>query len=390
MMREAVIVGAARTPVGKARGALASVPAHKLGALVVNEAIRRAGVEAGDVEELLFGNLFANEYSNIARVIALESVLPERTPALTLDRQCASSLSAFAIASALIVSGQADILVAGGVESDSRRTYVMEKPTAAYQIAPPQWVTFRSAPVDADNISMIETAENVADKLGLTREECDRFTAESHRKAAAAWEAGYFDSQVVPVEVPGRKGEVTVFSKDESIREGTSVETLAKLRPIVREGGIVTAGNSSPMNDGAGAIVVMEKEKAKSLGLPILGKFIANAAVGLDPKVMGLGPVYAVRKLMEKTERALSDIDLIEMNEAFAAQSVGCIRELDMDEDKLNVNGGAIALGHPLAGTGAILLTKLVYELARRDKQSGIVTFCAAGGQGVAVLIERE
>jgi acetyl-CoA C-acetyltransferase len=389
-MREAVIVGAARTPVGKVRGTLAPVPAHKLGSLVVNEAIKRAGIDPSDVEELYFGNLFASDYANIARVVALDSVLPESTPAVRLDRQCASSLSAFAIASAIIMAGQADTLVAGGVESDSRRAYVMEKPTSAYQVAPPRWATYRSAPVDADNISMIETAENVADMFGITREACDAFSVESHRKAAEAWKAGYFDSQVVPVEIPGRKGEVTVFSKDESIREGTSMETLAKLPPIVRKDGVVTAGNSSPMNDGAGAVVVMEKEKAKSLGLPILGKFVANAAVGLDPKVMGLGPVYAVRKLLEKTGRTLSDIDLIEMNEAFAAQSVGCIRELDMDVEKLNVNGGAIALGHPLAGTGAILITKLVYELARLDKQSGIVTFCAAGGQGVAVLIERE
>jgi acetyl-CoA C-acetyltransferase len=389
-MREAVIVGAARTPVGKARGALAPVPAHKIGSLVVNEAIKRAGIDPGDVDELLFGNLFANEYCNVARVVALDSVLPQETPALTLDRQCASSLSAFAIGSALIMSGQADTLVVGGVESDSRRTYVMEKPIAAYQMAPPQWITFRSAPVDADNISMIETAENVAGQFGLTREACDRFAVESHRKAAAAWKAGRFDSQIVPVEVPGPKGEITIFSKDESIREGTSMETLAKLRPLVKKDGVVTAGNSSPMNDGAGAIVVMEKEKAKSLGLTICGKFVANAAVGLDPKVMGLGPIYAVRKLMEKTGRTLADIDLIEMNEAFASQSVACINGLDMDEEKLNVNGGAIALGHPLAGTGAILLTKLVYELERQDKQSGIVTFCAAGGQGVAVLIERE
>jgi acetyl-CoA C-acetyltransferase len=361
-----------------------------LGAVVINEAIKRASIAPADVEEVIFGNLFANEYGNLARVVTLESDLPETTPAITLDRQCASSLSAFVIASAMIVSGQADTLIAGGVESDSRRTYVMEKPTAAYQMAPPQWVTLNIAAAQEDNISMIQTAENVAEKLGLTREECDKFAVESHRKATEAWEEGRFDSQIVPVEVPGRMNEVTVFSKDESIRPDTSMETLAKLRPIVKPGGVVTAGNSSPMNDGAGAIVVMEKEKAKSLGLPILGKFVANAAAGLDPKIMGLGPVYAIRKLMEKTGRTLNDIDLIEMNEAFASQSVGCIHELNMDESKLNVNGGAIALGHPLAGTGAILITKLIYELARQNKQSGIVTFCAAGGQGVAVLIERE
>jgi acetyl-CoA C-acetyltransferase len=266
----------------------------------------------------------------------------------------------------------------------------MEKAQAAWQMQPPQWSELKIAATKEDNISMLETADNVAALLCITRAECDAFAVESHKKAAAAWDEGRFDSQVVPVEVPVRKGDPIVFAKDECIRPDASVDSLGKLRPIVSPEGVTTAGNSSPQNDGAGAIVVMEKEKAKALGLKIWGKFVANAAVGLDPKVMGLGPVYAIRKLMEKTGRILGDVDLIEMNEAFAAQSLGCIKELGMDTAKLNDNGGAIALGHPLAATGAILLTKMVYELERADKESGIITFCAAGGQGVAVLIERE
>ena len=389
-MREAVIAGAARTPVGKARGALASVPAHELGVLAVNEAVKRAGIDPAEVDELIFGNLFAAEYANMARVVGLASVLPEGTPALTLNRQCASSLTAFSIAAAMIVSGQADVVVTGGAESDSRRPYVMEKASQAWQMAPPKWAALRAAPVDEDNVSMLETAENVASMFGITREECDAFSVESHRKAAAAWDAGRFDSQIVPVGVRGAKGQVSLFEKDESLRPGTDMEGLARLRPIIREDGVVTAGNSSPMNDGAGAVVVVEKSKAKALGLKVYAKFTAHAAAGLDPKLMGLGPVHAVRKLLEEAGRALGDIDLIEMNEAFASQSIGCIRELGMDTEKLNVNGGAIALGHPLAATGSILLTKMVYELERSGKQSGIVTFCAAGGQGVAVLIERE
>jgi acetyl-CoA C-acetyltransferase len=382
-------VGAARTPVGKARGALASVPAHKLGAAALREALNRAGVDGANVDEVIFGNLFANEYCNLARVVTLEAGLPYSIPAFTVDRQCASSLSALVLASALVVSGQAEIVVAGGVESDSRRSYVMEKPTAAYQMTPPQWCNLRTAPIDEDAISMVETAENVAEKYGVSREDCDRFAVESHRRAAAAWDAGRFDSQVIPVEVQAGKGATTLFSRDESIRPDTNMEGLAKLRPVLKTGKVVTAGNSSPMNDGAGALVVMEKEKAKELGLKIWGKFVAGAAAGLDPKYMGYGPVEATRKLLNRTGMNLNDIDLIEMNEAFASQSVACLHALDIDVSKLNVNGGAIALGHPLAGTGAILVTKLLYELERRNAGNGLVTFCTAGGQGVSVLLER-
>lgn len=389
-MREAVIVSAVRTPVGKCRGALATVPAHELGALVVREAVKRANINPNKIEDVLFGNLMANEYANIARIVSLEAGLPYSVPGFTIDRQCASSLTAFVLASALIQSGQADVLVAGGVESDSRRTYIMEKPTMGYQIAPPQWANILSAAKSEDCINMGLTAENLAEKYGITRGECDEFAVESHRKSALAWDSGKFDSQILPIEVALGKGKTMIFEKDEALRSGTTTEILSKLRPVFKAEGIVTAGNSSPMSDGAGAIVVMEKEKAKSLGLTILGKFIACATVGVDPKYMGYGPVAATEKLLKQTGRTINDIDLIEMNEAFAAQSIVCINELGIDVSKLNVNGGAISLGHPLAGTGAILITKLVYEMAHSGKSSGIVTFCVGGGQGVSVLIEKE
>lgn len=388
-MREAVIVSAVRTPVGKCRGALAPVPAHKLGALAVREAVRRAGIDPIEIDDVLFGNLMANEYANIARIVALEAGLPYSVPGITLDRQCASSLSAFAFAAALIATGQADVLVAGGVESDSRRCYVMEKPTMAYQNQPPQWANIVSAATPEDSISMGLTAENLGEKYGITREECDAFAVESHKKAAAAWDAGRFDEQIIPVEVPMGKGKTLVVEKDEPLRPDTNMETLVKLRSVFKPDGIVTAGNSSPMSDGAGAVVVMAKEKAEALGLPILAKFSAAATAGVDPKLMGYGPVAATQKLLGQTRRTLDSIDLIEMNEAFAAQSLVCIRELGINTDKLNVNGGALALGHPLAGTGAILITKLVYEMLRTGLESGLVTFCAGGGQGVSVLLEN-
>jgi acetyl-CoA C-acetyltransferase len=343
------------------------------------------------VDEVLFGNLFATDYGNIARVVALEAGLPVSTPAATLNRQCATSLTAFAMGAAMIAAGQADTLVVGGVESDSRRPYVMEKPTAAYQMQPPQWARLMVAARPEDNVSMIETAEIVAERCSVSREDCDAFAVESHRRAAAAWGQGLFDSQVAPVEVPGPKGQPpSVFKKDESLRPDTTMEALAKLRPLVKEGGAVTAGNSSPMNDGAGALVIMERERAKSLGLTVWGRFAGNAAVGLEPREMGLGPSLAVPKLLAAAGRRLGDVDLVEMNEAFASQSVACARALGLDPARLNVNGGAIALGHPLAATGAILVTKLVHEMARRGAGCGVVTFCAAGGQGVAVLVDRE
>lgn len=389
MKREAVIVAAARTPVGKCRGALAPVKAQTLGALTVKEVIRRSGVEPESIDDVVFANLFNTEAANMARVVALEAGLPYSVPALTIDRQCASSLNSMAYAAAMIEAGHADIIIAGGVESDSRRNYIVPKADVLYQVTPPQpMVSGYCAPGEL-GVNMGTTAENVAERYGITRQECDEFALWSHQKAAKAWENGYFDSQIVPVEVDKGKGKVYVVTKDESVRADTTPEALAALKPAFKKDGIVTSGNSSPMSDGAGAAVVMGREIAESYGYKAMYKIKGFAFAGVDPLIMGIGPVEATRKLFKKTGMSFSDIDLIEMNEAFASQSLACIRELNMPVDKLNVNGGAIALGHPLAGTGGVLLTKMFYELERRGLGTGLISFCIGGGQGAAAIIER-
>jgi acetyl-CoA acetyltransferase family protein len=389
-VREAVIVSAVRTPVGKFRGSLASVSAHDLGALVVKEAVKRANINPEEIDEVIFGNLMNHEINNMGRMVGLTAGLPISVPGITLDRQCASGLNAIAYASMFIQGGFADIIVAGGVESDSTRTYTMEKPTVAYQFAPPKWAVVHVAP-DPINLSMGMTAENVGAKFNLTREQCDEFAVRSHQRAAKAWDLGYFDEQVIPVEVSLRKGKTMVVSKDETIRPDTSIEGLAKVPLAFKKPGegIVTAGNSSPLCDGASAVVVMERKKAESLGLEILAKFVSYAAVGVDPVIMGTGPIAATKKLFKQTGLTMDDIDLIEMNEAFATQSLACIKELNMPMEKLNVNGGALALGHPMGATGSILVTKLCYELKRRNLKRGLISFCVGGGQGVAAIIER-
>lgn len=386
-MREAVIVSAVRTPVGRCRGAMAPVKAWELGALTVKEAVNRAGIEPKGVDEIIFGNLLNSDCVNMARVVGLAAGLPIEVPGITLNRQCSSGINAIAYAAALIQAGYGDVMVAGGVESDSTRCYIMDRPTEAYQMRPPSWTVPMSAPKDVD-VPMGITAENLAKKYGLTRQECDEFAVESHKKASFAWDNGYFDEQIIPVTVKTRKNEL-LFTKDESLRPDCNLASLAKLPPAFIEDGIVTAGNSSPMSDGSGAVVVMERQKAEALGLKIWAKITSFAAVGVEPSIMGIGPVYATQKLLKNVGMSLNDIDLIEMNEAFAAQSIACIRELHMNTEKLNVNGGALALGHPLAGTGGILAVKLVYELERRNLGTGLITFCVGGGQGFSALLER-
>ncbi len=386
-MREAVIVSAVRTPVGRVGGALAPVPAEDLGALVVREAVRRAAIDPKEIDEVIFSNLMNTNVNNMGRMVALKAGLPIEVPGIAVDRQCGASLNAFAYAAILIQSGYADIVVAGGVESDSRRNYVMDKAEKPYQVMPPSWSQIRVVPPEYGTDSMVETAENIARQYGIKREECDEFSVLSHQKAAKAWEDGAFDDQIIPVEVRQRKSTLVV-EKDEVLRPETSMETLGRLSPVMGEG-VVTAGNSSPMSDGAGAVVVIEKQKAKEMGLEILGTFRSYAAAGVEPRIMGTGPVAATRKLMRKSGMTMADFDLIEMNEAFASQSIACVRELGISMDRLNVNGGAIALGHPLAGTGAILITKMVYELERRNLSTGLITFCCGGGQGVSAVIER-
>ena len=388
MKREAVIVSAVRTPVGRCRGALAAVGAPELGALVIAEAVRRAGLQGEEVEEVIFGNLGNNDSANLARVVTLQAGLPFTVPAITIDRQCSSGLNAIAIGALMIEAGEADIVVAGGTESDSNRPHLMEKARVAYQVAPPQWLVRRTAP-GALNVSMGTTAENLGRKYHITREECDAFALESHRKAAAAQAAGRFDEQMIPVTVPGKRGKTTVVDRDECVRPESTMETLGSLPTAFEPDGVCTAGNSSPMSDGAGAVVLMDRETAEKKGLEPLAVLRGFAVTGCDPSIMGIGPVEAIRKVLRKTGLTLEEMDLIELNEAFATQSIACIRELGLDMDKVNVNGGALALGHPLAGTGAILTAKLLYELKRRRARYGLVAFCMAGGQGGAAVFER-
>ena len=388
MKREAVIVSAVRTPVGRCRGALAAVGAPELGALVIAEAVRRAGLQGEEVEEVIFGNLGNNDSANLARVVTLQAGLPFTVPAITIDRQCSSGLNAIAIGALMIEAGEADIVVAGGTESDSNRPHLMEKARVAYQVAPPQWLVRRTAP-GALTVSMGTTAENLGRKYHITREECDAFALESHRKAAAAQAAGRFDAQMIPVTVPGKRGKTTVVDRDECVRPESTMETLGSLPTAFEPDGVCTAGNSSPMSDGAGAVVLMDRETAEKKGLEPLAVFRGFAVTGCDPSIMGIGPVEAIRKVLRKTGLTLEEMDLIELNEAFATQSIACIRELGLDMDKVNVNGGALALGHPLAGTGAILTAKLLYELKRRRARYGLVAFCMAGGQGGAAVFER-
>lgn len=388
MKREAVIVSAVRTPVGRCRGALAAVGAPELGALVIAEAVRRAGLQGEEVEEVIFGNLGNNDSANLARVVTLQAGLPFTVPAITIDRQCSSGLNAIAIGALMIEAGEADIVVAGGTESDSNRPHLMEKARVAYQVAPPQWLVRRTAP-GALNVSMGTTAENLGRKYHITREECDAFALESHRKAAAAQAAGRFDAQMIPVTVPGKRGKTTVVDRDECVRPESTMETLGRLPTAFEPDGVCTAGNSSPMSDGAGGVVLMDRETAEKKGLEPLAVFRGFAVTGCEPSIMGIGPVEAIRKVLRKTGLTLEEMDLIELNEAFATQSIACIRELGLDMDKVNVNGGALALGHPLAGTGAILTAKLLYELKRRRARYGLVAFCMAGGQGGAAVFER-
>lgn len=391
-MRRTAIVAAVRTPVGRIRGALADVPAHRMAALVIGEAVRRAGIDPASIDEVIYGNLYAHDIANMARYAALEGGLPITVPAMTVDRRCGTSLTAVSLADALIRAGDAECILAGGVESDSNRPFVLMQQHRLHDMAAP---TFRGktmlAPEEIGNPPMGMTAENLADKYGITRQECDAFAVDSHRKAVEAWDDDRFREQLVPVMIKdAKKGTSTLVDTDGVFRRDCTMETLAKLKPAFRPNGVGTAGNSSPNSDGASAVLLMEESRAKALGCPILGYVAGFASAGVDPNIMGIGPVYATRKLLKKTGLSLADMDVIEMNEAFAAQSLACIRELDMDVSKLNPNGGAIALGHPLAATGGILVAKMVYELRRRDAERGLITFCCGGGQGVALIVTRS
>lgn len=389
MNRDPVIVSAVRTAIGRAGGTLASVPAHIYGAEVVKEAINRAKVKPEMIDDVIMGNVLSGG-GNIARLTALQTGLSQDLPGLTVDRQCGSGLNAIGVAAAMIKAGEGDVYVVGGIESMSRAPYLMDRAERAYSNVPPQFRKSQLSPEEIGNPPMGITAENLVEKYSITREEQDEFAYESQQKMARAVEEGYFEEQIVPIQVPVRRGEPITFDKDEHPRPETTLEDLAKLPAVFKKDGSVTAGSSSGLNDAASALVVMSREKAEQLDLEILGVVRSTAVAGVDPNIMGIGPVPATEKVLENLELSLDDMDLIELNEAFAAQVLACMRELPYDRDKLNVNGGAISHGHPLGATGAILATKAVYELKRTNGRYALITACIGGGQGIATVIERE
>ncbi|MCI8991946.1 MAG: thiolase family protein [Eubacterium sp.] len=389
-MREAVITAAVRTPVGKAKGCYTNLQPEELGAVAIKELLKRTNIEPCEIDDVIYSTCRNLDIAIPGHMIGLQAGLPLEIPGFAVDRGCASSLTGFAIASSMIQTGIYDTVIVGGVEHSTRGIYKMHPAPQAFSMAPPSWVEDKITPPEYENLGMGETAERIAQEYGLTREMCDEFSVLSHKRAAAAWADHRFDEQIVPVEIKDRKKGTITITQDESVRPDCSMAGLAKLRPSFRKDGIVTAGNSSGFVDASAAVMVMEKEKAKSLGLPILARFKDCAAIGVQPQIMGIGPAKATEKLLKRNKMTLADIDLIELNEAFASQTLACLKELNLNMDKVNVNGGAIALGHPFGATGAFLLTKLVYEMQRTNAEAGIVTFCIGGGQGYSVLLDRE
>jgi acetyl-CoA C-acetyltransferase len=391
MSREAVIISAVRTPIAKYSGALKEYEGYELGGIVVKEAVKRAGINPEEITEVYMG-LAEGAPGNTGRVIALEADLPETVPGIQLDRQCASGLEAINIAAAMIESGHGDVYVAGGAESMTTNPYFMKKiskPSRYYPL--PEFFTVLMSPPKVGNPDMGVTAENVLEKHPLTREQLDEFAYESHKKAITAIDAGAFKEQIVPVPFRDRKKKGEMFDTDESPRRDVSIESMAALRPVFKKDGIVTAGNSCPTNDGAAAVVVVSAEKAKELGATPLLKVVDFASVGLDPHYMGLGPIGAVRKLLDKTGVSIDEVEVFEINEAFASQALISCEELGLPMDRVNPNGGAIALGHALGATGAVLTTKAAYWMKDHPegKKYAIVTLCVGGGEGSAALFAR-
>ena len=403
-MSQAYLVGGVRTPVGRYGGALSSVRPDDLAALVVREAVARAGVDPADVDEVVLGNAngAGEENRNVARMAWLLAGFPEHVPGITVNRLCASGMSAIALASAMVRAGEADLVVAGGVESMSRAPWVMAKPDRAF--AKPgesfdtaigwRFVNERFATGDLSRggkttFSMPETAEEVARVDGISRADADAFAARSHERAIAAIAAGRFRDEIVPVEVRGRKGAVSLVEEDEGPRPGTTPEVLAALRPVVAGGAVVTAGNSSTLNDGASAIVVASERAVERYGLAPRARITASASVGCAPEIMGIGPVPATDRVLERAGWSLGDVGAVELNEAFASQSLACVRRLGLDESIVNRDGGAIALGHPLGSSGSRIVVTLLGRMEREGVDRGLATMCVGVGQGTAMLVER-
>lgn len=389
--RDVVIVGAARTAIAKENGALKLVPPETMASIVMKEAVARSGVDPTLIDEVIFGHCLGAA-GCIGRMALLRAGLPMEIPAITIDRQCGSGATAVNLAAIHIKAGVGDIYLAGGVESMTRMPYLLEKPSAAFQRVAPKFTHRPLSPEEIGDPPMGITAENVAERYNIPREEQDEMGYQSQVKAAKALQEGRFKDQIVPVVIPQKKGDPIVFQVDEHPRPGTTLEALAKLPPAFKKGGTVTAGTSSGINDGAGALVVTSAAKAKELGLKPLVKVVAVGSGGVDPNIMGMGPVPATRKALAMAGLTIDQMDVIEINEAFAAQAIACSRELGIDwrnMEKVNPNGGAIALGHPIAGSLAILVIKCLYELRRTGGRYGLITACCGGGQGVATIIEN-
>jgi acetyl-CoA C-acetyltransferase len=391
--REAVIISAARTPTGKFMGALKDFKATQLGALVVREAVRRAGVPPEEVDEVIMGCVVqAGLGQNPARQAALGAGIPFGVSAVTINKVCGSGLKSVMMAAQGIQLGDAEVVVAGGMESMSNAPYLLTKAREGYRMG-------NGALVDSmindglwcafENYHMGNTGEVVAERYGVNRQDQDEYALGSHRKAAAAIKAGKFKDEILPVEIPQKKGAALVFDTDESVREDSTIEALAKLKPAFKEGGTVTAGNAPGVNDGASALVVTSLERARALGVEPLARIAAQATSGIQPELVMMAPVEAVRKVLRKAGWSLSEVDLIELNEAFAVQAVAIMRELELDPEKVNVNGGAVALGHAIGQSGSRLLTTMLYEMKRRDVHRGVAALCLGGGNAVALAVER-
>jgi len=392
-LQEVVIVGAVRTPIGNIGGALKDLSAIELGAITVKEAMRRVNLDPGEVSEVIFGNVLqAGLGQNPARQIAIKAGIPDSTPSFTINKVCGSGLKTVSLGVQAILAGDADIVIAGGCENMSMAPYLLNEARWGMRMGDGKiidsmikdglWCAF-------GNVHMGITAENIAEKYNITREEQDEFAALSQQKAVAAIEQGRFKEEIVPVSIPQKKGEVKAFDTDEFPKPGTTVESLQKLRPAFKQGGTVTAGNASGINDGAACIVLMSAETANQKGLQPLARIKSYASAGVDPSVMGTGPVPATRRALAKAGLTVADLDLIEANEAFAVQAISVAKELKLPAEIVNVNGGAIALGHPIGASGARVLTTLLYELKRREAKYGLATLCIGGGQGVAMIVER-
>lgn len=392
MSKEIVLAGACRTAIGKMGGSLTGVPAAQLGAIVIKEALNRAGVKPEQVDEVFMGCVLqAAQGQNVARQAALKAGLPIEVPAQTLNIVCGSGLKCVNLAAAMIASGEADIIVAGGMENMSATPFALDKARYGYRMNDGKLIDcmIKDSLWDAfNNYHMGITAENVAEKYGVTREMQDEFAASSQQKCEAARKAGRFKDEIVPVPIKVKK-ETVLFDTDEFPRDGVTAEGIAKLRPAFKEGGTVTAANASGINDGAAAIVVMSADKAKELGIKPMAKWVAGATAGVDPSIMGIGPAFSAKKLFDKTGLTIDQMDLIEANEAFAAQSLAVGIELGWDASKVNVNGGALALGHPVGASGCRILVTLLHEMKKRGSKLGLATLCIGGGMGCSTVVEN-